>query len=69
MTRLLMGEISKKQEYIFSSNNPEHIVGASIVIRNLTQIKSKETPDGLEIGDANLIYTGGGAFCIEFAEQ
>lgn len=65
MEALVLWEVSKKQQYIFSSNKLKENRGASIIIEDIVEKMPYEiNPNYVE----NLIYNGGGSSLYRFSD-
>lgn len=64
MSCLVLWEFSRKQDYVFSSNKLMECVGASLIIRDLT-----ENFDGYNLKEENFIIKGGGKTLYLFEKE
>ncbi|MFX0548665.1 Cas10/Cmr2 second palm domain-containing protein [Hathewaya histolytica] len=62
MKYLVLWEISKKQEYVFKSNKLKENIGASLIIKDLTENLEK-----FNIKEENIVFRGGGKSLCMFS--
>lgn len=70
MEYLVVLEISQKQNYIFKTNRLQENIGASMVIRELTEVLPEEVLKGEELtGKGRIVLRGGGKSVYAFSDE